>query len=193
MPFAFLYGKIFKNIDIREHGSGNVGATNVLRTLGTKAGVIVLLLDIFKGYLPVYIAIYHTPFLIEYPFAHVLIAICAILGHTFTVFLSFRGGKGVATTAGVILAIDPILCMCATFLFAVIVFLTKYVSVGSMLAAVFLVITKLMYIDPCPSYIYEVIFFISISIFIIYKHKSNISRLIKGNENKISFRKKEKV
>ena len=124
IPFAYLYGKHIKKIDIREHGSKNVGATNALRVLGTKAGIIVLVLDILKGLLPV---IFFSKWIGENysQFIPVLIGICAILGHTFTVFLKFKGGKGVATSAGVVLALDPIVCAIALLLFAIIVAITK--------------------------------------------------------------------
>ena len=193
VPFAYVYGKYFRKIDIRQHGSGNVGATNVLRVFGKKAGIVVLLLDILKGYLPVMIAMHFVsplPVLSE-GFAEalpVLVGIFAILGHTFTVFLSFKGGKGVATSAGVFLALSPLTIACALLIFTIVVLITKYVSLGSMVAAVFLVITHLMIFlrsDSANPYIFY--FAILLSLFIIYKHKSNITRLIKGTENKIKF------
>lgn len=188
IPFAYIYGKVFKGIDIRNYGSGNVGATNVLRILGTKAGVIVLLLDIFKGFLPVFIVMNFTNWSLYFPWLPVLVGISSILGHTFTLFLAFKGGKGVASTAGVFLALDPISFIAALFLFIIVVAFSKYVSLGSIFASLFLLVTQYMIFDKSNPYIFY--FTLLISLFIIYKHKSNIVRLIKGNENKISFKKK---
>ena len=186
IPFAYIYGRIFRKIDIREHGSGNIGATNVLRVLGTKAGIIVLLLDILKGFIPVLI------FSLLYPLTQwhpVLIGIFAILGHTFTIFLKFKGGRGVATSAGVFLALSPYTITAAILIFILVVVITKYVSLGSMFAAIFLVITHTIFFLLCESsnpYIFY--FTLLLSFFIIYKHKPNIKRLINGTENKIKFK-----
>jgi len=186
VPFAYIYGKIFRKIDIREHGSGNVGATNVLRVFGTKAGIIVLLLDIIKGYLPVLIICLLYPLTQWQP---VLIGIFAILGHTFTIFLKFRGGRGVATSAGVFLALSPYTITAAILIFILVVVITKYVSLGSMFAAIFLVITHTIFFLLCESSNSYIFYFtLLISFFIIYKHKPNIKRLIKGTENKIKFK-----
>ena len=187
IPFAYIYGKIFKKIDIREHGSGNVGATNVLRVFGTKAGIIVLLLDIIKGYIPVLIITWLYPQALWQP---VLVGIFAILGHTFTIFLKFKGGRGVATSAGVFLALSPFSILAAILIFVLVVAITKYVSLGSMIAAVFLMITHTIFFILCESsnpYIFY--FTLILCLFIIYKHKPNIMRLIKGTENKINFKK----
>ena len=187
IPFAYIYGKIFRKIDIREHGSGNVGATNVLRILGTKAGIIVLLLDILKGFIPVFIITIIYP---QTQWQPVLIGIFAILGHTFTIFLKFRGGRGVATSAGVFLALSPYTITAAILIFILVVVITKYVSLGSMFAAIFLVITHTIFFLLCESsnpYIFY--FTLLLSFFIIYKHKPNIKRLINGTENKIKFKK----
>ena len=187
VPFAYIYGKIFRKIDIREHGSGNVGATNVLRVFGTKAGIIVLLLDIIKGYLPVLIICLLYPLTQWQP---VLIGIFAILGHTFTIFLNFKGGRGVATSAGVFLALSPLSISVAILIFILVVSITKYVSLGSMIAAVFLLITHTVFFVLCESANPYVFYFtVILCLFIIYKHKPNIIRLVKGSENKINFKK----
>lgn len=190
IPFAYLYGKIFKKIDIREHGSGNVGATNVLRVLGTKAGIIVLLFDILKGFLPVLIISYYVSWASHILWLPVLTGVFAILGHSFTIFLSFKGGKGVATSAGVFLALSPYSFLGALLLFIVVVYLSKYVSLGSMVAAVFLVVTHLLSYNKITGNPYVLAFTLLLAFFIIIKHKSNIKRLISGTENKISFSKK---
>jgi len=186
IPFAYIYGKIFRKIDIREHGSGNVGATNVLRVFGTKAGIIVLLLDILKGFIPVFIITIIYP---QTQWQPVLLGIFAILGHTFTIFLKFKGGRGVATSAGVFLALSPYTITAAILIFLLVVAVTKYVSLGSMFAAIFLVIAHTIFFLLCESsnpYIFY--FTLLLSFFIIYKHKPNIKRLINGTENKIKFK-----
>jgi len=181
IPFGYLYGRIFKGIDIREHGSKNIGATNTLRVLGVWAGVLVLALDILKGFVPVWLvsdALHGAPTPDWLP---VVIGICAILGHTFTVFLSFKGGKGVATSAGVMLALSPLPCLVAILLFVIVVALTRYVSLGSMLAVVALVVLSIVFRQN----VYIICLTSLLAVFIVYKHKANIGRLIAGNENKI--------
>ena len=134
IPTSFLMGKLVKGIDIRKHGSGNVGATNALRVLGTKIGVITLVIDIGKGFL----AIIAGRMLIENA-THLLLigcGLCAILGHIFTVFLKFKGGKGVATSAGVFIALTPLPVAIAFGVFLVTVAFSRYVSLGSILAAI---------------------------------------------------------
>ena len=195
IPFGYIYGKLFKKIDIREHGSGNIGATNILRTFGTKAGLIVLSLDILKGVIPVVLARMLLPEICElYQWLPVAIAISAILGHTFTVFLSFKGGKGVATAAGVMLALVPTHFLIAILIFVAIVAITRYVSLGSMMASLFLVTRAILYFalsfENITEETYVYAFMLLLGIFVVSTHKSNIQRLIKGNENKLSFQKK---
>jgi len=180
IPFAYLYGKIFKGIDIREHGSKNVGATNTLRVFGVTAGIFVLILDICKGFFPVWF-ITKTIYGVNTEWLPVAIGVCAILGHTFTIFLKFKGGKGVATSAGVMLALCLVPCLWAILLFAIVVAITRYVSLGSMLAVIALVVMTIL----SKQNIYIICFVSVLAVFIIYKHKANIGRLIAGNENKI--------
>ncbi len=192
LPTAYLVGKYFKKIDIRQHGSGNVGATNALRVLGTKLGILVLLVDVFKGVLAIWVAHYMQRSLGEW--FVVTAGLSAILGHMYTVFLGFKGGKGVATATGVCAAIMPLPFWTALFIFIVVVFLTKYVSLGSILAAIMLTIIKYIEFRFNGTDYYEydlthLIFAVVITVFIIYKHIPNIKRLFKGTENKISFKK----
>lgn len=189
IPFAYIYGKLFRNIDIRNFGSGNIGATNVLRILGKKAGIIVLILDMFKGFLPVFIVKEILQWNMEYAWLPVLIGIFAILGHTFTIFLLFKGGKGVATAAGVFLALTPIVLLIAFSFFIAVVALTKYVSLGSIFAALFVVTTNIFSYSSNDPYVFY--FSLIVAFFIIFKHKSNIIRLLKGTENKINFNNKK--
>ncbi len=189
IPISYIMGKLIKGIDIRDFGSGNAGATNALRILGTKVGVFTLIMDIGKGFLAVNIArlIIHQPS----DLILIITGLFAILGHIFTIFLKFKGGKGVATSAGVFIALVPIPISIALFVFIVTVWLSKFVSLGSILAALTLFISELV-INIRNSFAeLEILIFIFIVVlFIIIRHKSNIQRLINGNENKISFKKK---
>lgn len=189
IPISYIMGKLIKGIDIRNFGSGNAGATNALRILGTKVGVFTLIMDIAKGFLAVNIArlIIHQPS----DLILIITGLFAILGHIFTIFLKFKGGKGVATSAGVFIALVPIPISIALFVFIVTVWLSKFVSLGSILAALTLFISELV-INIRNSFAeLEILIFIFIVVlFIIIRHKSNIQRLINGNENKISFKKK---
>ncbi len=189
IPISYIMGKLIKGIDIRNFGSGNAGATNALRILGTKVGVFTLIMDIAKGFLAVNIArlIIHQPS----DLILIITGLFAILGHIFTIFLKFKGGKGVATSAGVFIALVPIPISIALFVFIVTVWLSKFVSLASILAALTLFISELV-INIRNSFAeLEILIFIFIVVlFIIIRHKSNIQRLINGNENKISFKKK---
>ncbi len=187
IPTSYILGKKIKKLDIREYGSGNVGATNALRVLGTKYGVIALILDMAKGAIPVFVGKYlgfSDPWLIA-------VALTAILGHIFTIFLNFKGGKGVATSAGVFIALTPLSVGIALVVFIITVWLTRYVSLGSILAALTLFVSELIINIQNGFQSKEILVLVFvIATFIIVKHKSNIQRLLAGNENKLSFKKK---
>lgn len=192
IPTSYIMGKKLKNIDIRNYGSGNVGATNALRVLGTKIGIITLIIDMGKGFLVVFLAkLLMQKFNFDnIDIALIFIGLAAIIGHIFTIFLSFKGGKGVATSAGVFIALTPIAFSIAFLCFIIIVWITKYVSLGSITAAVILSITELIinirnYFDKLEFLIFVFI----IAIFVIVRHKDNIKRLLAGNENKLNFKK----
>ena len=189
IPTSYIMGKLIKGIDIRDFGSGNVGATNASRILGTKVGVFTLVIDIGKGFLAVSIA----RLIIPEPTDLIIIftGLFAIIGHIFTIFLKFKGGKGVATSAGVFIALVPIPIAIALFVFIVAVWQSKFVSLGSILAALTLFSAELT-INLLNSFeeLEFLIFTFVIAFFITIRHKSNIQRLINGNENKISFKKK---
>ena len=188
IPTSFLMGKMIKKIDIREHGSGNVGATNALRVLGTKIGIITLIIDIGKGILAVILG----KMIVTDPSNIVVIAfgLLAILGHIFTIFLKFKGGKGVATAAGVFIALSPQAIGIALLVFVLTVWISKYVSLGSILAALVLFGVELYWnITNSFQNIELLIFVFIIAAFIIIRHKSNIKRIIAGNENRINFKK----
>ncbi|MBI2916008.1 MAG: glycerol-3-phosphate 1-O-acyltransferase PlsY [Elusimicrobia bacterium] len=181
IPTAYLMGKYLKGIDIRQFGSGNPGATNVFRTVGKTAGIVTLLIDILKGFAPVFASLRILPG--RYDLA-AGIGLAAIAGHNWTLFLNFHGGKGVATSAGVFLALVPIPTLLALGFFAVGLMITQHVSVGSMMGALSLPLTTWIFTSSK--------LLTSLSIFcallILYLHKKNIHRLIRGEEQKISFK-----
>ncbi|MEA1973478.1 MAG: glycerol-3-phosphate 1-O-acyltransferase PlsY [Candidatus Cloacimonadota bacterium] len=193
IPTSFIFGKLVKGIDIRDFGSGNVGATNALRVLGTKIGIITLIIDIAKGFITVFLGkIVLEKFGISnnIELLTISIAFAAIIGHIFTIYLKFKGGKGVATSAGVFIALTPIPILFALIIFLVTVVITRYVSLGSILGAISLFIVELIInIQMGFSQKYYLAFVSLVALFIVIKHKANIGRLLAGNENKISFKK----
>ena len=190
IPTSIIVGKIFKGIDIRKHGSGNAGATNVFRVLGWKQALIVVVVDIFKGWLPA--AVYATSLFQGQPIEEtgvlqILCGFAAVLGHTYTIFAEFKGGKGVGTLGGMLLALFPIAVPLCLIVFAVVLMLTGYVSVGSILASaalpIFLfILPPLGFADTAPLSL--LIFSLLVPWFIIFTHRSNISRLRSGDENR---------
>jgi glycerol-3-phosphate acyltransferase PlsY len=186
IPNGVIIGKKFKGIDIREHGSKNSGATNAYRVLGKTYGIIVLLLDALKGWLPIFLADisgvsgWHL----------ILVGLLAIVGHTLSPFLKFKGGKGVATSLGVFLYLVPHIVGILVTVFVVVVATTKYVSLGSVLAAgLFPILVLFMPIKPELGKWNMFGFSLVIGLFVIFKHKSNIKRLLEGTENKIGSKK----
>lgn len=177
-----LYVAKFKGVDIRNQGSKNTGATNVFRVMGAKFGIFVLILDALKGFLPLIIA---EKLGVEGNVL-VLIGVIAVIGHTFSPFLNFKGGKGVATSLGIFLYLAPIPMLITLVMFIVVVGISKYVSLGSILASLMLPI--LILITPVNEKLGNkvVVFIISaiLGAYIIYKHKTNIERLKNGTENK---------
>ena len=192
VPNALWIGKVFKGIDIREHGSRNTGSTNAARVLGAKLGILTLILDVSKGLVPTLIAILLRVDFFQnltkiLNFDYVLVGICAILGHVFSMFMNFKGGKAVATTLGVFLILVPKAILFAAIVFFVVFAISRYVSLSSVLAAISL-----------PIFIYflyqqtiYVILGILIAILIVVKHRSNIERLKNGTESKFSLKNKE--
>ena len=176
IPFSAIIAT-FKGVDLRRVGSGNYGATNVYRALGFNYALFVFILDALKGTAVVYL----TMSMFTSPVLHVLIGFTAIFGHTFSLFLGFKGGKGVATAAGVfaILAPKPFLI---TFLVVIsVIYLTKIVSIGTLIGCVLLPILMVVF-NTSAVIFYSIL---PISFFILIKHRSNIVRLIKGTENKL--------
>ncbi|MEI6634345.1 MAG: glycerol-3-phosphate 1-O-acyltransferase PlsY [Chlamydiota bacterium] len=182
IPTAYLMGRIFKGIDIRTHGSGNVGATNVMRVLGTWAGIATLAIDLLKGYLVVgFLAPIMCLDHAHLPIWKILACVAVVSGHNWMIFLRFTGGKGVATTAGAFLAMTPLVIFSAFGIFAVVVALTRYVSLGSILAGISIPIFMWAYHAPA-AYVW---FSVVLTLALVLKHRANISRLIAGTEKKI--------
>jgi glycerol-3-phosphate acyltransferase PlsY len=183
---AVWIGGIFHGIDVREHGSGNAGATNVIRVLGWKTGIPVLLIDVFKGWLAAMLPVIFN--LAEHGSAllinlQILAGIFVILGHIFPVFAGFRGGKGVATIFGVLLAINLLLTISCFGVFLFVLLISGYVSLSSMSAGIAFPIFLFLFFET-PSVLFKV-FSIVVSVALILTHRKNISRLLKGEETKL--------
>lgn len=177
IPVALIIGKL-KKIDLREVGSGNLGATNVYRTLGFRYALIVFLLDAFKAYIPTIISIYYFK---ESPILHILIGLTVIVGHSLSVFVKFKGGKGVACALGTLLAINPIVFTIVFTIGFPIIAIFKYVAPVTILGSVSVPVLLYLFKEPME-YTYT---FSLVALFIVYRHKSNIKRILEGKENKI--------
>ena len=182
IPTAYLFGKIAKGIDIRQHGSGNVGATNAFRILGKKVGAIVLLLDILKGTLA--ITVIGNLFHFDKVFLRVLLGVMVVIGHNWTVFLQFKGGKGIATSLGVLVGLAVqyetlrIVLGMTVLIWVIIFLLSGFVSLSSIIASIILPLAMLATNQPFEMVAMGVIF----CIFVVLRHKANIKRLISGKE-----------
>jgi glycerol-3-phosphate acyltransferase PlsY len=191
IPFGFLAGKIFKGIDIREHGSKNVGATNVFRVVGKGSGLLVYLLDALKGFLPVLISKTIWPsFQVPDQWFYIGVGIAAILGHIFTPYLKFKGGKGVAVASGVVLALEPISMLIALGAFVIVLISFGYVSLGSIVASlVFPISAAVIRIVQNQNPLVPIVALgWLITLIIIVTHKNNIMRLLNKTENKFGFK-----
>ena len=175
ISFALIVGKILYKKDIRDYGSGNLGATNAYRVLGIKAGVIVAIADILKGTLACLL-----PLILSSTINPIVCGLLAILGHVFSVFASFKGGKAVATATGVFLFLTPLGVFVGFLVFVLTLVLTKYVSLSSMLACIALFVYSLIFEDKV---IIGLSLLISVSIIIL--HRQNIKRILDGSENRI--------
>ncbi|MEI7998111.1 MAG: glycerol-3-phosphate 1-O-acyltransferase PlsY [Candidatus Omnitrophota bacterium] len=191
IPTAYIFGRLLKGIDIRQHGSGNVGATNAFRVLGKIPGSIVLIIDIAKGAIPT--TIIANLFGFTDPLMLVIIGLVAIAAHNWTVFLNFKGGKGVATTLGVLIGLTiqipglrPVLLI-VLGVWLVVFLLSGYVSVASIIAAVAMPICMVkVYLQLKVSFV-MVVMSIILCIFIVLRHRSNITRLIQGKESRVNI------
>lgn len=190
IPVGWIVGKVFYHKDIRKDGSGNVGATNALRLFGTATGIVVLLLDAAKGFIATFLAVKLLPA------GSPIMALCAllvILGHVFPLYLGFKGGKGVVTAAGAFLGVAPASLGLGLVAFIIVTWLSRYVSLGSIVAALVFLVHSLWQISRAEAADYASLVLISfVVLMIIIKHRGNMLRLIQGTENKIVFTKKGK-
>lgn len=193
IPSSVWVGKLFYNVDVREHGSKNAGATNTFRVLGKKAGIPVLLFDILKGWLAVKITFYATSngghTLEEYTNLKLLLGFAAVLGHIFPIYVGFRGGKGVATLLGVVVAINPYAALFSIGVFLVVWLLTNYISMASMLGALMYPLVIIGYYKY--TYPALVFFSIAVAVLVLVTHQKNIERLLKGTEGKMRLIKRK--
>ena len=185
-------GKIY-NTDVREHGSGNLGATNVLRTLGWKAAIITFAVDVLKVIIPVLVVRYllfpqYAPYSYENQLLVLYIAFGAVIGHNFPMTLNFHGGKGVSCLAATILMFDWRMALPEILIFVLVVAITKYVSVGSILVSLFFFGWILLVHDAT---LHMALIALAFPVSVIIMHRSNIKRLLQGTENKIGSKKKE--
>jgi glycerol-3-phosphate acyltransferase PlsY len=178
IPFGVVVGKLFYGVDVREHGSGNVGTTNVFRVLGKKAGAVVMVCDILKGYIPAAVAA-----ALFTPWAAIFIAAAPVLGHIYSIFLKGRGGKGIATGAGVVLALVPLAFAIIFTTWLVLIVVTRYVSVASLTAAVLVPVLTFLFHEPLPYKIAGVL----VAILVWWAHRGNIQRLLAGEEHRVKL------
>lgn len=202
IPTSIIISRAAKGIDIREHGSGNAGGTNVMRVLGWKHGLLVIILDALKGVLAIVIvARLHygsfpfenaTPF-DDFTLVQIIAGISAVIGHIWTVFAGFKGGKGIATALGILLMIVTVDMLVAIGVFVLVVTFSRYVSLGSLAGAVAVPLTlivreNIFHVD-IPDYSTLLPFVIVLALLVIFTHRKNVVRLLNGSESKISFSK----
>jgi len=178
IPFGYIVGKLFKKVDIREFGSGNIGATNALRILGPSLASFVVIGDIGKGIFSIYLAQY---FNIDNLLILTIAGLAVICGHDWSLFLGFKGGKGIATTIGVVFAFNPIIALLAVTVWVIVIITTRYASLSSIFALISIFVFTILFKQP-----YEYIAFSAIILVLgIFKHKDNIERLKLKKERKI--------
>jgi acyl phosphate:glycerol-3-phosphate acyltransferase len=186
IPTALWVSKSYFGIDIREYGSGNSGATNTFRVLGSKWGALVMAIDVIKGILAtgLYILVpYYLHDESERTNFMVGLGLAAVVGHIFPVWAEFRGGKGIATLFGMIIAIQPLAAICCVAVFLLVLYLTRFVSLSSILASVAFAVF-ILYIFDAKETLYRG-FAIAVAMLVVLTHQKNITRLLKGSENKV--------
>jgi glycerol-3-phosphate acyltransferase PlsY len=204
IPTSIILSKLLRGIDIRQHGSGNAGGTNVFRVLGWKWGVLTIILDAVKG--AIVVVVVARLYLDNFPFSNItpfddftvvqiICGIAAVIGHVWTVFAGFRGGKGIATALGFLITLITIDMLLVLAVFTLTVTLSRYISLGSMMAAVslpiILIVRENLFGVNIPGYNTILPFVIGLVLLVLYTHRKNIDRLIKGSESKISLFKKK--
>jgi acyl phosphate:glycerol-3-phosphate acyltransferase len=205
IPTSIIVSKMVKGIDIRNYGSGNAGGTNVMRVLGWKHGIMVILLDAMKGVLAVIvIARLHygnipfenaTPF-DDFTLIQIIAGMAAVIGHIWTIFAGFKGGKGIATALGMLLMIVTVDMLIAVGVFAIVVTVSRYISLGSILGAIAvpltLVIRENVFHVNITGYNTLLPFLILVTLLVIYTHRKNVVRLLNGEESKVNFSRRKK-
>ncbi len=177
IPNGLILGKAIWGVDLRKHGSNNIGATNAWRIIGKKAGVSIFLLDMVKGVIGAGLGIFYA----GSPLAGVLCGILAVIGHSWSIFLGFKGGKSVSTGLGVLMMLMPKVAFIVFLVWLAVVFVTQYVSLGSIIGAALVPVLAYIFSMPMEYFVFGVL----AAVFIIYRHKANIDRLLHGRENKI--------
>ena len=204
IPISIILTKLVKGVDVRNFGSGNAGGTNVTRVLGKKYGILTILLDAMKGVVAVvfisrlYFGSFPfpntTPF-DDFTLIQIIAGISAVIGHIWTIFAGFKGGKGIATGLGVFISIVTLDMILALGVFFIVVYFSKYISLASISAAVsvplIMIIRENIFGVDIPSYHNILPFVIALALLVIYTHRANVERLLNGNENKISLSKKK--
>jgi glycerol-3-phosphate acyltransferase PlsY len=206
IPNSIIVSKLVRGIDIREHGSGNAGGTNVMRVIGWRYGMVVILLDALKGIIAVIlIARLHygpLPFENVSPFddftlVQIIAGVAAVIGHIWSIFAEFKGGKGIATALGMLTMLITVEMLIAMGVFLIVVIISKYISLGSLVAAVSIPIVLFFRENILHDHIngYHTIlpFVIFLTLLVIYTHRKNLVRIFNGTENKFSFKKKSKT
>ncbi|MEA3328352.1 MAG: glycerol-3-phosphate 1-O-acyltransferase PlsY [Candidatus Omnitrophota bacterium] len=189
IPFGYLAGRLIKDIDIREHGSGNIGATNVFRIIGKEWGVLVLFLDAAKGFLVVWVIagfFYNRAPVITLDFYRIIMAAAVVGGHNWTIFLRFKGGKGVAASLGALSGICPLACMLSLLVWFVVMVIWKYVSLASLSAFTSLPVFVAVFYQQREGFLILVCFSVIIALFVGVRHGPNIKRLLQGKEKRIT-------
>ncbi|MEP7265032.1 MAG: glycerol-3-phosphate 1-O-acyltransferase PlsY [Bacteroidota bacterium] len=191
LPSAVWIGKIFYGIDVREYGSGNAGATNTFRVLGKKAGIPVLLIDIFKGYVAVQLATIignYLPATQQFVNFKLTLGVAALLGHIFPIFAGFRGGKGIATLLGILSGVHPHAALVCAGVFLITFLVSRYVSLSSMISAIaFPLVIMFGFNETIRSLN---VFSMFVAVLVLITHQKNIERLLRGEESKVVFLKR---
>jgi glycerol-3-phosphate acyltransferase PlsY len=193
IPTALWFGRRFHGIDIREHGSKNAGATNTFRVLGKKMGWIVLIIDVLKGTLAASLPLFFSSFFQGYKDEQLILQLttsfAAVFGHVFPIYADFRGGKGVATSLGIVFGINPLAAFICLVLFLIVFIFSRFVSLGAICAALLFPIVSYYVLGNDTRIM--IIFSIVLSSLVVIAHRKNISRLLKGEENKMNLLKRK--
>ena len=178
IPFGVVIGKVFYNVDVREHGSGNIGTTNVFRVLGKRAGIVVFACDMLKAFVPAFIAAHFFN-----PWFAVFIAAAPVVGHMYSIYLKGSGGKGIAAGSGAVLALVPVVFCIIIAVWVVLVLATRYVSVASLAASSLVPVLVIWFGHPLPYEIAAVL----VALIIWWAHRGNLKRLLSGSERRVTL------